>query len=40
MTQIETTQDAAESLRPLFRLWPAYNIGEGFIELASAFLER
>eukprot|EP00980_Cylindrotheca_fusiformis_P001022 scaffold276_cov132-Cylindrotheca_fusiformis.AAC.17 len=40
MSTLEDTKAAAESLRPLFRLWPAFNVGEGFIELASAFWER
>ena len=40
MSTIETTQHLASSLRPLFRMWPAYNVGEGFIQLAAAFWER
>jgi len=40
MSTIETTKDLAESLRPLFRLWPAYNVGEGLIQMASAFWQR
>jgi hypothetical protein len=40
MSTLEDTQAAAESLHPLFRLWPAFNVGEGFIQLASAFWER
>ena len=40
MTALEETRDLAASLLPLFRLWPAFNIGEGFIELSSAYWER
>ena len=40
MSTIETTQDLAESLLPLFRVWPAYNVGEGLILLSAAFWER
>jgi len=40
MDSIESTEDVAASLRPLFRLWPAYNVGDGFIQMASAYWER
>ncbi|CAJ1947143.1 unnamed protein product [Cylindrotheca closterium] len=40
MTALEDTQALAASLLPLFRLWPAFNVGEGFIELSSAYWER
>ena len=40
MSTIETTQDLADSLLPLFRMWPAYNVGEGMILLSTAFWER
>jgi ABC-type multidrug transport system ATPase subunit len=40
MSTIDTTEDIADSLQPLFRCWPAYNVGEGFIQLTSAFWER
>jgi len=40
MTTLEQTRDLASTLLPLFRLWPAFNIGEGFIELSSAYWER
>lgn len=40
MSSIETTQILAQRLRPLFRLWPAYNVGDGFIQMAQAFWER
>ena len=40
MSTIDTTEDTADSLQPLFRMWPAYNVGEGFIQLARTFWER
>jgi hypothetical protein len=40
MSSIEKTQSLAEALRPLFRTWPAYNVGDGFILMATAFWER
>lgn len=40
MDSIETTQDLAQLLRKLFRMWPAFNLGEGLIQLSSAFWER
>jgi len=40
MTALEQTRNLAITLLPLFRLWPAFNIGEGFIELSSAYWER
>jgi ABC-type multidrug transport system ATPase subunit len=40
MSTIDTTEDLADSLQPLFRMWPAYNVGDGFIQLSTAFWER
>jgi hypothetical protein len=40
MYSIESTKEIALSLRPLFRWWPAYNLGEGLIELSTAYWER
>lgn len=40
MSTIEDTAEVAESLRLFFRLWPAYNVGEGFIALAGAYWAR
>ena len=40
MSSIESTQSIAEGLRPYYRTWPAYNVGEGFIQLSSAYWER
>uniref|UniRef100_A0A7S1DA40 ABC transporter domain-containing protein n=1 Tax=Cyclophora tenuis TaxID=216820 RepID=A0A7S1DA40_CYCTE len=40
MSSIESTQHLAEALRPVFRYFPAYNVGEGFIQLSSAYWER
>lgn len=40
MSTIESTKNLAETLRPMFRWWPAYNIGEGFIELSTAYWQR
>ena len=40
MDSIESVRDLAEALRPWFRSWPAYNVGDGFIMMASAFWEN
>ena len=40
LSTIESTQDLAQSLRPMFRWWPPYLVGEGFIQLAQAYWER
>ena len=40
MTALEETRDLAASLLPFFRLSPAFNVGEGLIELSSAYWER
>uniref|UniRef100_A0A7S1VG15 ABC transporter domain-containing protein n=1 Tax=Grammatophora oceanica TaxID=210454 RepID=A0A7S1VG15_9STRA len=40
MSSIESTQDIAEGMRPGLRTLPAYNVGEGFIQLSSAYWER
>lgn len=37
MDNIETTRYIAKGLRPLFRFWPAYNLGEGFLNLATNY---
>ncbi len=37
LENIETTRDIAKALRPLFRTWPAYDLGEGFLNLASNY---
>lgn len=40
LSSIDSTKDLAEALRPFFRWWPPYNVGEGFIGLARAYWER
>merc|ERR1712176_571640 len=40
MLEIEPLRQAAEFLRPLFRLFPAYNLGEGMLQLCVAYWER
>ena len=40
MESIETTRKLAKILQPLFRTWPAYNLGQAFINLAANFWER
>ena len=40
MSSIEKTKDLAEILRVAFRSWPAYNVGDGLIMMASAYWER
>lgn len=40
MRSIDTTADLAENLRPLFRCWPAYNVGDGLVALSDSFLRR
>ena len=40
LSSIETTKNVAQALRPYFRSWPAYNVGEGFINLSNAYWER
>lgn len=40
LSSLESTKEIAEILRPIFRLWPPYNVGQGFIELSSAYWER
>ena len=40
LSSIESTKKVAEVLRPYFRTWPAYNVGEGFINLSNAYWER
>jgi len=40
MTTIEETQDLAATLLPIFRCFPSFNVGEGFIRLSQAYFER
>lgn len=40
LDNIEQTKQLAKILRPLFRTWPAYNLGEAFLKLASNFWEQ
>ena len=40
LDSIETTKRIAEILQPLFRTWPAYNLGEAFLMLASNYWEQ
>eukprot|EP00551_Chaetoceros_affinis_P007272 CAMPEP_0203672206 /NCGR_PEP_ID=MMETSP0090-20130426/7774_1 /ASSEMBLY_ACC=CAM_ASM_001088 /TAXON_ID=426623 /ORGANISM="Chaetoceros affinis, Strain CCMP159" /LENGTH=2044 /DNA_ID=CAMNT_0050537473 /DNA_START=44 /DNA_END=6178 /DNA_ORIENTATION=- len=37
LDSIDTTKELAKILRPIFRTWPAYNLGEGMLNLASNF---
>lgn len=37
MANLENTKDIADALRPIFRTWPAYNLGEGFFNLSTNF---
>jgi len=39
LSNLETTKDLAKTLEPLFRTWPAYNLGDGFLNLSSNFWE-
>lgn len=40
MSTLETTKAIARALQPIFRMWPAYNVGDGLLQLSSAFWER
>lgn len=40
MSSIESTKHIATALRPLFRIWPAYDLGDGLIQMASAYWQR
>jgi ATP-binding cassette subfamily A (ABC1) protein 3 len=40
MISIESTEELAKTLRPIFRIFPGYNVGDGFIQMANAFWER
>ena len=40
LKSIESTAEFADTIRPLFRLLPAYNVGDGFITLAQSFWIR
>jgi len=37
LSNIESTEYIADGLRPLFELFPAYNVGDGFLKLADFF---
>lgn len=37
LSNIESTEYIADGLRPLFELFPTYNVGEGFLNLAEFF---
>lgn len=40
LKSFEEFQDLAEHLRVLFRFWPAYNVGDGLINLSQNFFMR
>ncbi|KAL7574063.1 hypothetical protein ACA910_015641 [Epithemia clementina (nom. ined.)] len=40
LSSIEYTEDIAAILRPLFHVFPAYNIGNGLISMSTAFWAR
>ena len=40
LDSIEKTKRIAEVLLPLFRTWPPYVLGEGFLRLAGNYWER
>lgn len=40
LISIESTKAIGEALLPFWRLYPPYNVGEGFIQLSSAYFER
>jgi len=40
MSRIEATENIAQALLPLFRLWPPYHVGDGLLKLAINFWER
>lgn len=40
LTQLEGFEDMIATLQPFFRIFPAYNIGEGLIELSKNFFSR
>jgi len=40
LNAIEKTQSLARILRNIFRLWPAFNLGDGLVAITGAFWER
>lgn len=40
MSQLENTRALAEGLRPLFRCFPAYNLGDGLIQMSYSYFQR
>jgi hypothetical protein len=40
MNAVPKTMHVAKSLQPWFRLFPAYNVGEGFMAMSTSFWER
>ena len=40
MSSVETTEDLAEFLRPVFHLWPPFNVGSGLIAMSASFWSR
>jgi len=40
MDSIEKTHDIAQILRKVFRMWPAFNLGDGLVALTTSFWER
>lgn len=40
MSSIEKTEDLADILRIDFRAWPAFNVGDGLIQMAGAYWAR
>lgn len=40
MNSIPKTQNLARVLRKIFRLWPAFNLGDGLVAITGAFWER
>jgi len=40
LSSLENTQHIAKALQPLFRIWPPYLVGDGFLRLSASFWER
>ena len=40
MTTLENTKHIAKGMRPLFWLWPPYNVGDGLINLSRNYFDR
>lgn len=40
MSNVESTKHIASSLRRLFRIFPAYNVGDGLISLGTSYFQR